>query len=210
MVSKREIIFFAIVIAFGSAISLLAFSIAPTDPLTLTIRLLALNGYIAISIAVIMTPFLKQITLFFKTPFTKVHHYFAVAGLLLITMHPIAVFIQFFSPAVFVPYFTSLFAFFFYGGVIALTLIYVAFGAVLLRRKIAVYWRWLHALMYAALFIGVVHANLRGIDFQSIYIKIVYDGLFAAALLAFGLKRWQFYRLKSRIHKNSLTINNSA
>jgi hypothetical protein len=56
--------------------------------------------------------------------------------------------------------------------------------------------------MYLALFVGVVHANLRGIDFQNIYVKIIYDELFTAALVAFGLKRWQFYRLKARSHKN--------
>jgi hypothetical protein len=52
------------------------------DPLTLTIRILALNGYLALSIAAIMTPFLKEVTLFFKKSFTKIHHYFAAAGLL--------------------------------------------------------------------------------------------------------------------------------
>ena len=141
MVLKREIVFFAVIIIFGLAISLFAFSRAPTDPLTLTTRLLALNGYVALSIAVIMTPFLKEITLFFKKSFTKVHHYFAAAGLLLITLHPISVFIQALSPSVFLPNFMSLYLFFFYGGVIALMLIYVGFGAVLLRRKIVSFWR---------------------------------------------------------------------
>jgi hypothetical protein len=52
--------------------------------------------------------------------------------------------------------------------------------------------------MYLALFIGVVHANLRGIDFTNIYFQVVYDGLFAAVLVAFGLKRWQFYRIRKK------------
>ena len=86
---------------FGVAVSLCAFSVGNIDPLTLTIRLLALNGYIALSIAAIMTPFLKEITLFFKKSFVKVHHYFAAAGLLLITLHPIAVFTQTLDPTVF-------------------------------------------------------------------------------------------------------------
>jgi DMSO/TMAO reductase YedYZ heme-binding membrane subunit len=145
-----------------------------------------------------MTPFLKEITLFFKKSFSKVHHYFAAVGLLLITLHPITVFIQTLSPSVFLPNFMSLYLFFFYGGVIALILIYVGFEAVLLRRKIAHYWRPFHALMYLALFIGVVHANLRGIDFQSLYVKVIYDGFFAAALAAFALKRWQIGRASCR------------
>jgi DMSO/TMAO reductase YedYZ heme-binding membrane subunit len=75
--------------------------------------------------------------------------------------------------------------FFFFGGNIALLLIYLAFGTALLRRKIPSYWRPFHMLMYLALFIGVVHANLRGTNFQSLSIQIIYDSLFAAALAAF-------------------------
>ncbi len=99
------------------------------------------------------------------------------------------------------PNFSSLYNFFFYGGVVALILVYVALGAVLLRKKIMAYWRAFHALMYLALFVGVVHANLIRVDFQNLAIKLVFDGLFGAALVAFGLKRLQYYRLKTRIKK---------
>jgi hypothetical protein len=176
--------------------------------LSLTIRLLALNGYIALSIAAIMTPFIKEITLFFKKSFVKIHHYFAAAGLLLITLLPIAVFIQTSDPTVFLPNFESLYLFFFFGGIIALILIYVAFGVVLLRKKIVDYWRPFHMLIYLALFIGIVHANLRGTDFQTIYIQIIYDALFAGAIAAFVLKRWQFYRIKARVRNNKLMSQN--
>jgi hypothetical protein len=82
-----------------------------------------------------MTPFIKEITLFFKKSFIKVHHYFAAAGLLLITLHPIAVVVLTLSPTILLPNFASIYSFFFYGGSIALIAIYVAFGAVLLRKK---------------------------------------------------------------------------
>lgn len=193
---------------FGLAISLYAFSTYQSDPLTLTVRLLALNGYIAVSIAAIMTPFLKEITLFFKKPFTKVHHYFAVTGLALLTLHPITVVVLTLYPSILLPNLTSLYLFFLYGGSIALILVYVAFVAVLLRKRMVRHWRVFHALMYAALFFGVVHANLLGSDLQSIVLKVVYDGLFAAALVAFGLKRWQFYQLKARIKKAAETKRN--
>ncbi len=201
---KKELGFFALIALFGIAISLFVFSIGFIDPLTLSMRLLALNGYFALSIAVIMTPFLKEITLFFKKSFTKIHHYFAVAGLLLITLHPIAVFISTLTPAVLLPNFDSIYLFFFYGGIVALILIYLAIGAALVRKKIVSYWRPFHALMYLALFIGVVHANVRGSDFQNFFIKIIYDAMFVAALVAFGLKRWQFYRIKARAQKNNV------
>lgn len=163
--------------------------------------LLALNGYVALSVAAIMTPFIKEIALFFKKSFIKVHHYFAAAGLLLITLHPIAVVFLTLSPTILLPNFASIYTFFFYGVSIALIAIYVAFGAVLLRKKVVAYWRYFHALMYVALFFGVVHANLWGMDFQNVYLTVIYDGLFAAALVAFGLKRLQFFRIKTRRKK---------
>jgi DMSO/TMAO reductase YedYZ heme-binding membrane subunit len=204
MVLKKILIFYILIFVFAFAVSLFALaSDGYGSPFTLTIRLLALNGYIDVAVAAIMTPFLKEITLFFKKSFTKVHHYFAVIGLLLITLHPIVVSIQALSPAVILPNFGSLYLFFFTGGVIALILVYVAVGAAIVRRKIAAFWRPLHAIMYLALFIGVVHANLRGTDFPNIFFQIIYDGLFTATLVAFGLKRWQFYRIK--IRKSKLT-----
>ena len=172
--------------------------------MNITIRLLALNGYLALSVAAVMTPFLKEITLFFKKPFIKVHHYFAAAGLLLITLHPISVAVQALDPTVLLPNFASLYSFFFYGGSLALIAIYVAFGAVLLRKKAVVYWRPFHALMYVALFFGVVHANLWGAvggDLENPLLMVVYDGLFAAVLAAFVLKRLQMYRIKARRKK---------
>lgn len=63
------------------------------------------------------------------------------------------------------------------------------------------YWRPFHALMYVALFFGVVHANLAGMDFQNVYLLVIYDGLFVAAVVAFGLKRLQFYKIKARRQK---------
>jgi len=209
MILKKEIAFFGLVFLFGLAVSLLAYSNTPTDTTTLTIRLLSLNGYIAVSIATIMTPFLKEITLFFKKSFVKVHHYFAAVGLLFLTLLPLTVLMQGLSTdyvnwAAFVPNFTTLYLFFFYGGIVALILIFAAFGAALVRRKIPSYWRPFHALMYLALFVGIIHANLIGIDFGNLYIKIIFDGLFATALAAFVLKRWQFYRIKAKVKKARL------
>jgi DMSO/TMAO reductase YedYZ heme-binding membrane subunit len=99
------------------------------------------------------------------------------------------------------PDFGSFYLFLFYGGSVALIAIYAAFGAVLLRKKAVAYWRPFHALMYVALFFGVVHANLAGIDLQNVYLTVIYDGLFAAVLAAFVLKRLQFYRIKARKKK---------
>jgi len=163
------------------------------------LRLFGLNGFIALSIAAILTAFLKEITLFLKKPFIKVHHYFAAAGLVLITLHPIMLAIQLLNPAVFLPNVESLYLFMYFGGRQALIIVYIAIGAVLLRRKIAAYWRWFHALMYLALFFGIIHANLSGTDFiLNPIVMVSLNILFGATIFAFALKRWQFYRMKKR------------
>jgi sulfoxide reductase heme-binding subunit YedZ len=209
MVLKKEVGFFALIAAYAIEVSIAAFLFTHTDPTLLLIRLLALNGYIALSIAAIMTPFLKEITLFFKKPFTKIHHYFAAVGLVLITLHPLTYAFLFATPSVLLPNFDSIYLFFYWGGSVALITIYVAFMSVLLRRKITAYWRSFHALMYVALFFGVVHSNLLGQDLLNfVPIRIAYDGLFAGAILAFALKRWQFHKIKARsrkLHANQKT-----
>ncbi len=193
---RKELAFFSVILLFGAAVSIVAYTLNSSNPWNLAMRLFALNGFIALSIATIMAAFLREVTLFFKKPFTRIHHYFAAAGLVLITLHPLTISVRFLNLTVFVPNLNSLYDFLYFGGRPALILIFVAFVAVLLRRKMLRYWRWFHALMYVALFFGVVHANLSGTDFGNLAILLVFNGLFAATLVAFVLKRWQFYRIK--------------
>ncbi len=203
MVLKKELGFFGGVVVLALAVSLTAFVMDHSDPLILLIRLLALNGYIAIATAAIITPFIKALTRFLRKPFTKVHHYFAAAGLALITLHPVAVVVETMEPALLLPNFASLQLFFIFGGSVALIAIYVAFVAVLLRRRFVTYWRPFHALMYVALFFGVVHANLLGEDLQSLPLRLIYNGLFAATLVGFALKRWQFHQVRVQMQKSA-------
>jgi DMSO/TMAO reductase YedYZ heme-binding membrane subunit len=84
------------------------------------------------------------------------------------------------------------------GGRQALIIIYIAFFAVILRRKIVSYWRPFHALIYVALFFGIVHANLIGTDFQNIIVLFSLNALFAASILAFVLKRLQMHKIRNK------------
>lgn len=179
-------------------ISVLSFSISYVDQLNLFVRLFALYGFFCLSIATIMTPFLKEVTKLFGKPFIKVHHVFATLGLACATLHPVMFAIKTMNALVFLPSFASWYAFWSLAGRPALPLIYVALIAVLLRKQIQNYWRPVHALMYIVLFFGIVHANLIGTDFQNIIILIIFNLLFAAAIVAFILKRLQQYRLKKR------------
>lgn len=132
----------------------------------------------------------------------RIHHYFAAFGLTLITLHPIVLAIALLNPAVFIPSVGSFYAFMVNGGRQALIIIYIALVAVLIRRRIVAYWRPIHALMYVALFFGIVHANLTGRDFDNIFILIAFNALFAASIAAFVLKRYQMYKLKRRLKKS--------
>ena len=197
MALKNEVAFFAAIVAFGLSVSVLASTVSSGNPWNLAVRLFALNGYIALSVAAIMTAFLKEITLFLKKPFTRVHHYFAAAGLVLITLHPVSLALQSLNPAVFLPSVESVYSFLFFGGRQALIIIYVALAAVLIRKKIAAYWRYFHALIYVALLFGIIHADLSGSDLtNNLAIFVAFNALFGAVLVAFGLKRLQLYRLK--------------
>jgi len=201
MISNREAGFFALIAAFALAVSIYAYSLGSSDSLVLALRLLALNGYIALAVAAIITAFLKEITLFLRKSFIKIHHYLAIAGLTLVTAHAILTVIQSQAPSLLLPNTQSLLLFFYFGGSPALILIYVAVVVAFLRQRIVTYWRYFHALLYVALFFGVVHANLLGQDFQSVALQIIYDSLFATVLVAFALKRYQYYRLKARVKK---------
>jgi DMSO/TMAO reductase YedYZ heme-binding membrane subunit len=196
--NTKAILFFAVVFFFALVVSIISFLVAYVDPVRFSIRLFALNGFIALSISAIMTPFLKEITIYLRKPFLRVHHCFAALGLTLITLHPIFLAIQRLNPAVFLPTVGSFDMFMINGGRQALIIIYIAFVAVILRRKIVSYWRPFHALMYVALFFGIAHANLIGTDFQNIIVLISLNALFVASILAFVLKRWQMHKIRNK------------
>jgi predicted ferric reductase len=208
MAKKRELSFFGLIILFGLTTSLVAYTVDSNNTWNLAVRLLALNGFIALCIASIMTAFLKDIIIFFKKPFTRIHHYFAAAGLALITLHPIILAIQLLNPSVFLPNLNSLYSFFAGGGRQALIIIFIAVAAVLLRKKMVTYWRRFHALMYVSLFFGIVHANLLGTDLENFAILIVFNGIFIGVIVAFIFKRWQFYSMKKQSEARQKSTNN--
>ena len=209
MNQRKDIVFLSIVLLFALSVSIVAFYVSYQNPIRYSIRIFGLLGFIALSIATILTAFLKEVTLYFKKPFLRIHHYFAAFGLTLITLHPIVLAIQRLNPAVFIPTVGSLESFIINGGRQSLIIIYIAFIAILLRRKIPAYWRPIHALMYVALFFGILHANLIGTDFENLYILITLNALFAASLAAFVIKRYQTYRLKQLKKEKQKTGTNT-
>lgn len=179
-------------------VTVLAFFTVYVDPLDFAIRLCALYGFMALAIASAMTPFLKEITLSFGRPFIRIHHLFAVFGLVFATLHPVFFAIQRMDLAVFIPRFDDWYTFWSLAGRPALYIIYIATIVAFLRMMIPKYWRYFHMLMYLILIFVIVHANLIGTDFQNLGILIIMNILFIIAFAAFFIKRYQTYQRKQR------------
>jgi DMSO/TMAO reductase YedYZ heme-binding membrane subunit len=200
MVLKREGI--AFLLGIGALAVIIASLFLPSaieeEPAHLAVRFFGLYGYLFLSVATLTTPFLKEITQAFGKSFIKVHHSFAILGIVFITLHPVFNAIEFLSLSVFVPRFDSWNLFWLFAGRPAFIILYVAVLAAVLRAKAPKYWRAFHALMYVVLLFGIVHANLIGDDFQNLGIMVVFDALFLASLASFALKRYRNYsrRLK--------------
>jgi len=159
------------------------------SPLTTGIRIAGLTGFVALAGAMIMTPFLPEIYRNFGRPFLRIHHLFAVAGIILVTLHPVLLAIRLMTVAVFLPAFGSLYEFFALGGRLALILMYGALAGVFLRVAIPAGWRALHALMWVVLVLALLHGMLIGTDFREPLIGALFTTLTIAALGAFFAKR---------------------
>mgnify|MGYP000134032735 CR=1 FL=1 len=157
---KRAGVVFLLGIAVLAVIIAVLFLPNATDvDLTrLAVRFFGLYGYLFLSVATLITPFLREVTQAFGRPFLKVHHSFAIVGLILVTLHPVFNAIERLSLSVFVPRFDSWNLFWLFAGRPAFILIYIAVFAAFLRVKSAKYWRTFHALMYVA--VSYTHLTL--------------------------------------------------
>lgn len=198
MVLKREGLIFLLGIAALAAVVAVLFLASATnaEPVRLVVRFFGLYGYLFLSVATLITPFLKEVTQTFGKPFLKVHHSFSIIGIVFITLHPVFNAIERLSLSVFIPNFSSWDTFWRLAGRPAFIIFYIAVFAAVLRAKAPKYWRTFHALMYVVLLLGIVHANLIGTDFENFGIMLIYNALFAAALAAFALKRYRKHLMK--------------
>jgi hypothetical protein len=159
--------------------------------LTSGIRFAGLSGFVLLAVSAIMTAFSQKVYKNFGTSFVKFHHLFALSGLILITLHPLFLAIRLTNAAIFLPRFASFSQFLVNAGRPALILIYIALAGILLRRFIPVYWRAVHALIWAALILGIIHGNLLGVDMENPVIFTLFNGLAVVAIGAFIAKRLQ-------------------
>lgn len=164
-------------------------------PIYWVVRGAAMLGYLCIFLAIVSSNYLRQVTKFFGRPFIGVHHIISVAGLALVTLHPLTVAGISSSLTVFLPSFDSLNAFLRLGGRPAWYLFGVAVLTALLRKRIGQNWRVIHFLNYVAFLLGTVHAMMIGTDFDSLVMKVIAGAMGLAVVGIFVQKRVRRRRL---------------
>ena len=159
------------------------------SPFTSGIRFAGLAGFVLLAVTAIMTPWSREIYRNFGISFVKFHHIFAISGLILITLHPVFLAMRLMNASVFLPWFGSFQEFLVLAGRPALILIYIAVAGVLLRRLIPSYWRAVHALIWVALILAIIHGDMIGTDMKNPAMFLIFNGLAVVAVGAFVLKR---------------------
>lgn len=157
--------------------------IPPVSIESFFIRLAALWGLIGLVLASLMNFNKKILYQKFGLKFIKLHHSMALFAVITATLHPLIFAISVSNPLVFLPDFSSWYAFWSLGGRPALILIYIAVIAGLLRKKSKKAWKYIHRFIYLALILVIVHGILIGTDFQNIVILILFTLLTMLGLL---------------------------
>ncbi|MFX1394037.1 MAG: hypothetical protein ACFFAH_10725 [Promethearchaeota archaeon] len=195
---KRALLFYLAILSLYSLVIILFLMTTIRDPYDFFIRICALLGFTSMFIASIMAPFMVQIYKYFGKSFIKLHHFFSVLGLILITVHPIAFAINTMNIAAFVPVFYPFYEFWSLGGRLALILIYIAIMAGILRKKIPEYWKPIHFLNYIALFFGLIHGILIGTDFKNPAILILFSIMTICTFCGLIYKRYTISKRKKK------------
>lgn len=198
---KQYIIYLSILALFLIQL-IVMFSTGVEEALGFIYRLAGLFGLTSLFIAIISSSFIKQISKIFETTYIRWHHYFSILGLILITLHPIAMAIDFGDLTIFIPDFSSWTAFWELAGRPALYIAYVASLGVLLRKSIQKYWRYVHGLIYVTFIFGAVHGLLIGDDLANPFLYVVYIIMLVVVVLNFIYKRYLKYKISKRRKKS--------
>ena len=198
--NKGKVLIGAITVIF-IVLTVISLTTLASSPLRSAVQLFAIWGLYFILISSIMTAFLKEMYKAFGVPFIKVHHFFAIAGIVFATLHPVAFAIEVSTARVFIPATESWIAFWELAGRPAIYLIYIAVAAGVLRKKLKNSWRKIHALMYVVAVFLIVHANLIGTNFGTLTVSIIMNGLFAFSMGAMIYKQVQKYQRKKAIQE---------
>jgi predicted ferric reductase len=175
---------YALILVIAVVVILLQLLQPNAAPLQWVTRVSALVGYACIFGAIVTSAYMRQIRQWFGRPFLQVHHTLSVVGLVLVTIHPLAVAWQALSLRVFIPAVDSWYNFLSLGGRPAWYLLGIGALAAVLRGTVGKNWRLLHYVNYAAFWLATVHGILIGSNVQSWVMRGVFVLL---ALIVLGV-----------------------
>lgn len=153
-------------------------------------RITGVTGITSLFIAILLSLLVRQSKQIFGIVYLKIHHYFSIAGLLLISFHPAIMAIDFGTARILIPDLSSWNSFLTNGGRSALYIIYLAVIAAILRRNIARYWRYFHALLYPAFLLGAIHGLRQGSDLKHPILLAMFIVMIAIVVIVFFYKKF--------------------
>jgi methionine sulfoxide reductase heme-binding subunit len=156
----------------------------PGDSLNTALRFSGLFGFLSLSLGVIMNLLKKEIKSVIGQPFIIVHHIFVITGLILITIHPLSLALSFNDFSIFIPDTSSVYLFLLNGGRFAIFLIYLGFFAAVFRSVLKGRWIQIHRIVYLALILVIIHANLIGEDLFDPVIRVLFNVIAGIVIIA--------------------------
>lgn len=180
-------------VAYAGAILLVAIDVVvwwqtPGSPSHMSARLAALLGYTSLFLAIVSSEYVAQVRRLFGVPFLRAHHFLALAGLLLIASHPLIMALEGPGMSVFIPLLDTPMSAIRNGGRVALYLFPLAALVAWQRRRLR-FWRWVHFLNYAALFMACAHGLMLGSDLRGSVLTALWPAMAAAAAAILVRKR---------------------
>lgn len=165
-------------------------------PLHWVIRGASLLGYLSVFLSIVSSAYMRELIRISGRPFIRAHHILSITGLILITLHPLAVAWEYANLRILLPTLDSWALFFQFGGQVVWPLIAVASLAAALRKAIGRNWRVAHYLNYVAFWLATVHAILIGTDFQYPVVKAISVVMSLATAAIFLQKRLRARKAK--------------
>ncbi|MHB0856114.1 MAG: hypothetical protein ACYC5M_00920 [Anaerolineae bacterium] len=192
----------------GIALVALVLVLDPSpQTLNTIIRAAGLLGYYNVFLSIVATAYMRQLTRFFGRSFVNIHHYYTVAGLVLLFVHPLSVAISFGTAAVFVPTLGSWRLFLINGGRPAFWLLALGALVALFRGQVGRSWKTIHTVTYLAFAFGTVHALLLGEDTHAPLVRAAFIAMGVGMLAVLAARRVQARNVRRRVTQSRAQRN---
>lgn len=177
----------------------IVFSMGFESPFQLLRRITGLMGVNSLFIAILLSLMIRQSKKIFGVSYLKIHHFFSISGLILISLHPVVMAIDFGTTRIFIPDFSSWNAFLHNAGRLVIYIIYIAVIAAIFRKNLLKTWKYIHGLLYPAFILGTVHGILLGSDLENPILVILFIAMIVTVVLIFFYKRYLDLRRRSSL-----------